>query len=80
MDIFVDFVITCTVLCCHGYELWPCVCLSVSVSIYSRYSIESDGWLDLVLAWRLLSTSPTQCYKEIQVSTKVTLLLSETFC
>ena len=52
------------------------VCSSVSVT--SRCSIESDERIDVVIAYRLFSTSPTLCCKEIQVSTKTRVLSSGT--
>jgi len=42
----------------------------MSVSVSSRCSLEMAGRIELVLAWRLLSISPTLSYKEIQVSVK----------
>jgi len=57
--------------------LCPClsVCLSHVVGVLSK---RMDGiiWF---LAWELLSTSPTLCFKEIQASTKISLLPSGTF-
>jgi len=53
----------------------PCLCLSVT----SRCSIETDRRNNLVLAWGLLSTSPTLYFMEIQVSTKIRVLPSGTF-
>jgi len=47
------------------------VCLSVCLSVTSRCSVGRDGRSNLVLARGLLSTSPTLCFQEIQVSTKV---------
>jgi len=42
-----------------------CVCLSDTI----RCSVETGGGgTELVLAWMLLSTSPTLCCKEIQVA------------
>ena len=43
------------------------VCLFVAVCVTSRCSIEVVGRIELVLAWRLPSTSPTLCFNEIQV-------------
>jgi len=37
------------------------VCLSVSVSVTSRSSVETAERIELVLAWELNSTSPTLC-------------------
>ena len=45
----------------------PCQCLSV----ISRCSIKRDERINLVLALGLLSTNPTLCFEEIQVSTKI---------
>jgi len=53
--------------------------VSVSVSVTSRCSIKRDGRLICFLAWRLFSTSPTLCFKEIRVSTKVRILPRKTF-
>jgi len=55
--------------------LCPCLCPSA----ISRCSTETDGRIDLILAWRLLLTSPTLCCQEIQLSTKIRILLSGTF-
>jgi len=44
------------------YMLSSCVRLSVRPSVTSRYSIETTGRIELVLAWRLPSTYPTLCY------------------
>jgi len=52
-----------------------CLCLSVT----SRCSIKRDEQINLVLAWDFLSTSPALCFKEIQLSTKISVLLSGTF-
>ena len=54
-------------------------CPSVCLSVTSRCSIKMDELVNLVLAWRLLSTSPTLCFKEIQISTKIRVLSSGTF-
>jgi len=52
-----------------------CLCLSVT----SRCSVEMDGRIELVFGvYRLLSTYPSLCYKEIQVSTKINVLPSGT--
>jgi len=45
-------------------------CLSVCLSVTSQYRVETDGRL---FAWRLPSTYPILCCKEIRVSTKITL-------
>ena len=52
-----------------------CVCLSVT----SRCYVKRDERINLVSDIGLLSASPTLCFKEIQVSTKVRVLLSGTF-
>ena len=57
--------------------LCPCLCLCPSVT--SRCSIETDRRSNLFLARRLLSSSPTQCFKEIQVSAKLRVLPAGTF-
>jgi len=56
--------------------LCPSVCLS-QVGVLSKW-LDGSSWF---LAWRLLSTSPTLCFKEnkIQVSAKIAVLPSETF-
>ena len=41
-------------------------------------SIERDGRIDVVLAWGLLSTSPTLYFNEMQVYTKIRALPSGT--
>jgi len=47
------------------------VCMSVCLSQVVVLSKGMDGLsLIMFLSWRLLSTSPTLCFKEIQVSTK----------
>ena len=51
-----------------------CPCLP-QVGVLSKW-MDRIIWL---LAWGLLSTSPTPCFKEIQVSTKTTVLPSGTF-
>jgi len=48
--------------------LCPSVCRRLSVT--SRCSIKRDERINLVLAWRLLSTSPILYFKEIRVSAK----------
>jgi len=60
----------------YGYgpvSVFVCLCLS-QVRVLSKRLNES-GWF---LAHELLSTYPTQCYKEIQVSSKITVLLTGT--
>ena len=54
------------------------VCLSVCLSVTSRCSVGRDGRSNLVLARGLLSTSPTLCFQEIQVSTKIRIVPSGT--
>jgi len=49
------------------------------MSVTSRCSVETDGRNNLVFGVELLSTSPTLCFKEIQVSTKLRVLPSGTF-
>ena len=44
-----------------------CVC-------HTRCSVETDGRIYLVLAWRLLSTCHTLHFKELRVSTKIRVL------
>ena len=47
------------------------VCLSVRPPVTSRYCIETNGQIELVLAWRILSTYSTLCYKKSWVSARV---------
>ena len=57
------------------------LCLSdVSVCL-SRVGVLSNGMNGLIwfLAWMLLATSPTLCFKKVQVSTKIMVLPSVTF-
>jgi len=54
-----------------GIAMASCLCLSVSV--ISRCSVETDGWI-VFFACRLLSTSPTLWYKEIQLSTEIRVI------
>jgi len=42
-------------------------------------AIKMAGWIELALAQRLLSTSPTVCFKEIQTSTQIRVLPAVTF-
>ena len=49
------------------------------MSVTSRCSVETDGRNNLVFGMELLSTSPTLCFKEIQVSTKLRVPPSGTF-
>jgi len=58
--------------------VWPCVCLSVCLSQVGVLLKWLDG-SSLFLERGLLSTSPTLCFKEIQVSTKIRVLPSVTF-
>ena len=53
-------------------------CLSVCLCLLQvgDLSKRMDG-LRWFLVWRLLSTCPTLCYKEIQVSTKIKVLPAE---
>ena len=55
------------------------LCLSVSLSLYlsvtSRCSVEVVGRIELVFGMEaFFPTSPTLCFKEIQVSTKIRVL------
>jgi len=50
--------------------LFPCDALLVSVCLV-RLSVKVAGQIELVLAWRLLSTCAGICCKEIHVSTKI---------
>jgi len=63
-------------------SLWPCVHVCVCLSVrLSQVGVLSKGLNGLIwfLAWRLLSTSPILCFKEIQVSTKIKVLPLELF-
>jgi len=59
---------------CGPVSVSVCVCLS-QVGVPTK-GINGSIWS---LTWRLLSTSPTLCFKEIQVSTKMRVLPSGTF-
>jgi len=48
------------------------VCIRLFVT--SWRSVETDGWIDLVFGMEAPLTSPTFCYKEIQVSTEIRVL------
>jgi len=52
--------------------------LSVRLSDTSRYCIETTVRIELVLAWRLPSTYPTLCYKEIGYLQNPCGILSQT--
>jgi len=67
----------------EGNSLCPCLCVCVcvcvsvclsQVGVLSKW-INGSSWF---LARRLLSTSPTLCFKEIQVSTTIMVFLSGT--
>jgi len=47
----------------------------------TQVGVLSKGMNGLIwfLAWRLLLTSPALCFKEVQVSTKIRVLPSESF-
>jgi len=47
----------------------------------TQVGVLSKGMNGLIwfLAWRLLLTSPALCFKEVQVSTKIWVLPSESF-
>ena len=57
---------------CHSEGVCECVCVCVCPSQVGVLSNCLDG-LSWFLAWRLLSTGPTLCFKEIHVSPKVGL-------
>ena len=61
---------------------WVCVfvCVHACVRVTSWCSIETAGQIELVLTWRLLSTYPALCFKEIQVSTKMQAFPTGTLC
>jgi len=52
---------------------------SVSVLCICHKSVFYRNRIICFFAWGLLSTSPTLCFKEIQLSTKITVLPSGTF-
>ena len=55
-----------------------CLCLTVCLSqvgVVLKW-LDASSWF---LAWRLLSTSPTLCFKETRVSTRIRVLPSGTF-
>jgi len=54
--------------------LCPSLRPSVCQSSTSQYCIETTGRIELFLAWRLPSTYPTLCYKEIRASPKIGVL------
>jgi len=54
------------------------LCLSVCLSVTSRCSIETVKRIGLFLAWELPSIYPTLSCKEIQISSKIEVLLSGT--
>jgi len=56
------------------------VCVHACVRVTSWCSIETAGQIELVLTWRLLSTYPALCFKEIQVSTKMQAFPMGTLC
>jgi len=67
-----------TARCCACAVLAIGLCLSVCLSqvgVLLKW-LDGSSWF---LAWRLLSTSPTVCFKEIQVSAKIRVLPSGTF-
>ena len=60
-----------TTLCLRGISYGPVsVSLSVCLSVRSRHCVETNGRIELVMTWRLLSTYPTQCCEEIRVFLK----------
>jgi len=71
----VKWVCVCVCVCILVFTARRCAsaifavvgCLSICLSATSWYCIETTGQIELVLAWRLLSTYPTLCYKEIRV-------------
>ena len=48
------------------------VYLSVCLSVTSQFCIEMTAQIKLILAWRLRSSYPTLCYKDMWVSQKIT--------
>jgi len=56
----------------------PSVCLFVRPSVTSQHCIETSGRIKLFLAWKLPSSYPGLCYKEIWVSLKMRVLPSGT--
>jgi len=69
-----------TTVCVFLLLMWhyaSIVCAVVTcLSVTSWYCTETTGWIELFLAWTLLSTYPTLCYKEIWVSPKTRVLPS----
>ena len=64
-------------LCMRGSSRGPVSVCPSQVGVLLKW-LDGSSWF---VAWRLLSTSPTLCFKEIQVglSAKITALLSGTF-
>jgi len=64
-------------LCMRGTSRGPVSVCPSQVGVLLKW-LDGSSWF---VAWRLLSTSPTLCFKEIQVglSAKITALLSGTF-
>ena len=51
---------------CPSVSVCVCLCLS-QVGVVLKW-LDGSSWF---LAWRLLSTSPTLCFEEIRICTKV---------
>jgi len=62
-------------LCMRGSSRGPVSVCPSQVGVLLKW-LDGSSWF---LAWRLLSTSPTLCFKEIQASAKITVLPSGTF-
>jgi len=62
-------------LCMHGSSRGPVSVCPSQVGVLLKW-LDGSSWF---VAWRLLSTSPRLCFKEIQVSAKITVLPSGTF-
>ena len=71
--------ITRTTLLARALAIALCLCLSVRLSqvgVLLKWHVYGSSWF---LARRLLSTSHTLCFKELEVSTKIRALSSDTF-
>jgi len=57
-------------LCPRDAMLARVLAMALCLSVTSWCSTKSDEWINLVLTWMLLLTSPTLCFKEFHISTK----------
>jgi len=69
------FIINKKYICCCRVL---CVCLSIRLSVTSRYWIETTGQIELVLAIHASFAYPSPYYKEIRVPPKIRVLPSGT--